>query len=540
MASRPPTHATPSIFSQFRYFKQDLPAGFVVFLVALPLCLGIALASEAPLASGLLSGAIAGLVVSWLSGSQLSVSGPAAGLRVTIVTAIATLGSFEKVLVAIAIAGVAQIIFGLCRIGILASFFPHSVIKGMLSAIGLIIILKQIPHAVGWDKDFIGDNAFIQGADHENTFSAIIHVFDRLNSGAMIIAAVAMVLIYLWGLPKIKNHSLVGLVPAPLIAVVGGLIANEVLRKVLPELALSGDTGHLVQLPVGGITGFFSQLPQAQWTAVAESATWKAAATIAIIASIESLLCIEATDKLDPDRRVSDSNRELIAQGTGNLLCGMFGALPMTSVIVRSSANIYAGGRTRISCFVHGVFLLASVLFLARFLNRIPLAALAVVLISVGLKLINIDVFKKVLREGFEQYLPFFVTLIAIMFTDLLMGVGIGMVVGMIIVVRMNHHSALTLVSDGSDILIRFAKDVSFFHKPALKQILSEIPEGSSVVIDGTGAQFIDHDILEAVKDFADGGSHRNIKVFFRNMKSKRMSVRGIQDGKLQESIVSK
>jgi len=531
--------SVPPIFSYFKNFKQDLPAGFVVFLVALPLCLGIALASDAPLASGLLSGAIAGLIVSGLSGSQLSVSGPAAGLTLTITSAIAALGSFDHVLVAIAIAGLAQIIFGLCRIGILASFFPHSVIKGMLAAIGLIIILKQIPHAVGWDKDFVGDESFTQRIDHENTFSSLANLMDRMNGGAIIVALATTVVIYLWGLPALKKLKIVELIPAPLVAVIGGLLTNEALMLLLPEFALTSEAGHLVQLPTGGLTGFLAQLPHPQWAAISNTATWKVAATIAIIASIESLLCIEATDKLDPDRRVSDPNRELIAQGTGNLLCGMFGALPMTSVIVRSSANIYAGGKTRLSCFIHGVFLLTSVLFLAGFLNRIPLAALAVVLISVGFKLVNFGVIKTVLNEGFEQYLPFFVTLAAIVFTDLLTGVAVGLAVGLIIVVRMNHPSALTLVSDEDNILIRFAKDVSFFHKPALKQMLSEIPNGKRVVIDGTGAQFIDHDIAEVVKDFAEGAVHRNLKIYFRNMKSKRMSARGIEDGKLQESVAS-
>lgn len=523
----------------FRYAKEDVAAGFVVFLVALPLCLGIALASEAPLASGILTGVIAGIVVSWLSGSHLSVSGPAAGLTLTVTASIALLGSFESLLVAIFIAGLLQIIFGLCRLGTLASFFPHSVIKGMLAAIGLIIILKQIPHAVGWDVDFEGNEAFLHAATPDNTFSGIAHAFQRLSPGAVAVSVTAFLALLFWGSAFIRSRKNLKSIPPPLVAVLVGLAVNEFLRYFAPGLALTGAEGKLVTLPSGGLTGFLAQLPVPRWDALYEGATWKVAVTIGVIATIESLLSVEAVDKIDPDRRSSDTNRELIAQGTGNILCGLFGGIPMTSVIVRSSANVYAGGRTRLSCFVHGVFLMAAVLFLAGVLNRIPLAALAAVLISVGFKLVSLDIIRKTIAEGFEQALPFFVTMVAIVCTDLLTGVCIGLVVGLTIVIRMNHHSALTQVSNGNDILIRFAKDVSFFHKPALKEMLANIPGNSNVLIDGTAAQFIDHDIVEAVRDFVEGAPHRNLHVTCKGLRSKRMSVKGIRNGHVQESFVS-
>jgi MFS superfamily sulfate permease-like transporter len=510
---------------------RDGPAGFVVFLVALPLCLGIALASNTPLASGIISGAIAGIIVSWLSGSQLSVSGPAAGLTVTIVSAIALLGSFESVLVAIFLAGLLQLIFGFLRAGNLASFFPNSVIKGMLAGIGVLIILKQIPHAVGWDADFDGDESFLQTMDSENSFSEILRAFERFGLGTVLIAIASLGALLFWGTSLVKNNTYLAKIPAQLIAVVAGCLANLCLKIGLPQLALMPGSPHLVNIPIGGIFNFFGQLPHPNWSVINNFATWRVAAGIALIASIETLLSIEACDKIDPEMRVSDTNRELKAQGIGNILCGLMGGLPMTSVIVRSSANVYAGGRTRLSCFVHGLLLLSTVLVVPILLNKIPLATLAVVLILVGYKLINWGVIKSVLDEGFEQALPFFVTIVAIIFTDLLIGVSVGLVVGLLIVIRMNHHSAITKVSDGNDILIRFAKDVNFAHKSELKKILTEIPEDSKVVIDGSGAHFIDHDILDAVSDFRDGSSLRNIRVSLKNMQSKRLSVRGVRNG---------
>jgi MFS superfamily sulfate permease-like transporter len=515
----------------FKSIGRDGPAGFVVFLVALPLCLGIALASNTPLASGIITGAIAGIVVSWLSGSQLSVSGPAAGLTVTIVSAIALLGSFEAVLVAIFLAGCLQLLFGFLRAGNLASYFPNSVIKGMLAGIGALIILKQIPHAVGWDPDFGGDESFLQTSDDQNTFSEISRGFAHLDLGSLSIAIVALAAFLFWGSSFIKTNQYLSKIPAQLVAVAAGWFANFWFKIGIPEIALMPGSEHLVNIPIGGMVKFFSQLPHPNWVAIQEISTWKVAVGIALIASVETLLSIEASDKLDPELRISDTNRELKAQGIGNMLCGIVGGLPMTSVIVRSSANVYAGGRTKISAFVHGILLLLAVLVLPNVINGIPLSALAVVLILVGYKLINWGVIKSVIDEGFEQALPFFVTVVAIIFTDLLVGVGVGLVIGLMIVVRMNHHSAITQVSEGSDILIRFAKDVSFGHKSELKKILAEIPDNCNLIIDGVGAHYIDRDILESLGDFQAGASLRNISLSLKNMKSKRLSVRGIRNG---------
>lgn len=528
------------IVKTFKHPRKDLPAGFVVFLVALPLCLGIALASNAPMTSGIVSGAIAGLVVAWISGSNLSVSGPSAGLTLTLTAAIDRLGSFNAVLVATVLAGLIQFVLGLARAGVLASFFPHSVIKGMLAAIGLIIVLKQIPHALGWDADFVGDENYAQAMDQENTFSEIYKAFDRMDIGAIYITLVAFVFLLLWNHRFVKNHKYLSLVPAPLVAVLSGVLTNEFLLFFTPNLGLAIGGEHMVAISeVGGVSGFFNALPKPDWSIVGQSATWEIALTIAIIASIESLLSLEACDRIDPERRNSDSNRELIAQGVGNMLSGAMGGIPMTSAIVRSSANIYAGAKTRLACFTHSVCLLSAVIAIPAVLNRIPLAALAAVLISVGFKLVSFDVIKKVTKSGFEQALPFFVTLIAIVLSGLLTGVGIGLVVGLLIVFRMNHHSAITVVSEGNTYLVRFAKDVSFTHKPALKKILSSLPDSIRVTIDGTGAQFIDHDILEAVNDFYQTANNRGIDVILKNLRTKRMSRWGkVKHGRLQEPVI--
>lgn len=528
------------ISKSLKYASKDIPAGFVVFLVALPLCLGIALASEAPMASGVVSGIVAGIIVSWISGSAMAVSGPAAGLTVTVATAIQRLGSFNGFLVSVLLAGAFQILLGLLRAGVLASFFPHSVIKGMLAAIGLIIILKQIPHALGWDADFVGDEQYLQTTDQETTFSEIIKAFDRLEPGAIVVSAVAVLTLYAWSREPLKRHGILSMVPAPLVAVLVGTQVSRIWNHLFPGLALTGAGGHLVSIPSsGGAFGIFTSLPAPDWSYLSKGVTWEIAIAIALVASIESLLSLEAVDRLDPERRVSDSNRELVAQGAGNLICGLVGGLPMTAVIVRSSANVYAGARTRLSSFVHGVFLLAAVALVPGMLNTIPLAALAIVLIAVGLKLLSWKLLKQMWRSGFEQALPFAVTLVAIVATDLLTGVAIGLVFGLMIVIRMNHQSAITVVSEGNTYLVRFAKDVSFAHKPSLKKILARLPEGSDVIIDGTGAHFIDHDILETVSDFYEGAVQRNIRVTLKNLRSKRMSRwGGVLHGKLQEPSI--
>jgi MFS superfamily sulfate permease-like transporter len=520
----PITEFTPGARANLRY---DVPAGVVVFLVALPLCLGIALASNAPLFSGVVTGAVAGLLVAWFSGSELSVSGPAAGLTVIVAAGIAQLGSFEAFLGAVFLAGLLQILFGLGRAGVLAGLFPTSVIKGMLAGIGLIIVLKQIPHALGHDADFEGDLGFLEfaGKDkrQENTFSQLMVAVKTWSGGAVIVTLVSFAILFLWARPKIQKNRLFGLIPAQLLAVVAAVVVNELLHLLGPGLALRAENEHLVQLPIPAtLDDFFKQFKFPDFYAFGSAPVYNTALTIAIVASIETLLCVEATDKLDPMRRISSKSRELMAQGAGNAVCGLLGGLPMTSVIVRSSANIYAGARTRMSSFVHGVLMALTVLAIPALLNRIPLACLAAILIVVGYKLASVDVFKKMFKEGIDQWLPFVVTIIAIVFTDLLKGVLIGFGVGLVMVIRSNFYTAITTINDGKDHLIKFTKDVSFVNNIRLKRELAKIPDGSSVWIDGTRALFIDHDIQELIVEFRRSAHLRGISVHVTNVDGKQ------------------
>lgn len=518
--------------SVFAHIYKDLPAGLLVSLMALPLCIGIALASNAPIASGILSGAIAGLLVSWLSGSRLSISGPSAGLAVTLAAAAATLGNFEVVLVSIFLCGVMQVLLGVMRIGFLASFFPNSVIKGMLSAVGLIVILKLIPHAIGWDFNFVGDESFRE-LHNETTLSSLYHSVNRMQLGAVIVTAVAFTALFLHN-RLAKRVELLQKIPAPLTAITMGILANEMMRLGLPEIALTS-SGHLVNIPADG---FFKSLPTPEWGAITNPQVWQIAFVIALSASIESLLSLEASDRLDPERRISNTNRELIAQGIGNMICALVGAIPMTTTILRSSANIHSGAKTRMSGFIHGALLISAVLLVPQLLNHIPLAALASILIYFGYRLLNPAIIKKTFHSGVEQAVPFFTTVVAIVATDLLTGVTIGIVVGLVMVLHMNHSSAITKVVDEKHMLIRFAKDVSFAHKDTLKQMLVQVPQGTKLLIDGTGAHFIDHDILESIADFKQGAPARGIDVKLKNLGSKRLSLRGVKHGELQNPFI--
>lgn len=506
-----------------KHLKQDVAAGVVVYLVALPLCLGIALASGAPLFAGIISGVVAGTIVAMLSGSELSVSGPAAGLTVMVAAGIATAGSYEVFLGAVMVAGFAQMIFGGLRLGSLANFFPSSVIHGMLAGIGIIIVLKQIPHGLGRDADFEGDLSFWQIGDKENTFSEIVKAVYTYSPGVLSITLFSLFTLWLWNQNFVQRRPALAKIPAPLMAVIIGLGINELFLQFAPNLAAAGE--HLVQLPlINGSTTIndvlkFPSFPVDQmWLIVG------IALPIAIVASIETLLCVEATDKLDPYRRMSNKNRELFAQGIGNMICGAIGGLPITSVIVRSSANIYAGAQTRMSNILHGSLLLVSALLIPSLLNRIPLAALAAVLFSVGYKLAKPDLFRKMWASGVDQFLPFVATIVAIVFSDLLTGVLIGLVISIVFVVITNYHSAITVVNEGQNYFFRFKKDVSFVNKSALKQHLTEVPENSSVLIDGTSAVFIDKDIYDVIDDFRETASFKNIKIELRNMESKQFS----------------
>ncbi len=508
----------PSTSNIFQNLKYDVPAGLVVFLVALPLCLGIALASGAPLFAGVIAGIVGGLVIGMASGSHLAVSGPAAGLTIIVLNAIEDLGSFESFLLAVVIAGIIQLVLGFMKAGVIGNFFPSSVIRGMLAAIGLILILKQIPHAFGYDADPEGDTEFFQ-ADGENTFSEILVAFENISAGAIIISLMALALIMLWERPFIKRRSFLSLIPAPLLAVVLGVVLNQLYFAFAPSLALSAD--HMVMLPVmENASQIISELTFPDFSQLTNPEIYIVAITLAIIASLETLLSLDATDKLDPFKRTSPQSRELKAQGLGNMVSGLIGGLPITAVIVRSSANIASGGRTKMSAIIHGLFLLLSVIFIPRLLNFIPLSALAAILIFVGYKLAKPALFSEMFKKGMNQFVPFVITIAAILLTDLLIGITIGMAVGLFFVIKSNFHEAIQVVKDDNNYLVKFNKDVTFLNKAALKKSLESIPEGSYVLIDGTKSIFIDQDISEVIDDFTATAPLKGINVELKKTSS--------------------
>lgn len=502
-----------------KHWKDDLAAGLVVFLVALPLCLGIALASAGPdrLFAGIIAGVIGGIVVGALSSSHISVSGPAAGLAVIVFGAIQSLNSFPKFQLALVIAGVIQLVFTKIRFGALANFVPHSVIKGMLAGIGIVIVMKQIPHALGRDKDYEGDFSFLEAGEN-TSLSEIAAAVASASPGAILISALGLALLILWDTKKFKSFSFTKLLPGPLVAVVAGAGLNELLRAVAPKLAMT-EKQHLVDLPVFQSVQQLSaafQLPD--FSAINQQAVWSVGLTIAIVASLESLLSLDAADKLDPQRRFSSPDRELMAQGVGNTLCGLVGGLPITSVVVRSSANAYSGAKTKLSTIVHGGFLLVAVLAIPAVLNRIPLACLAAVLLTVGYKLASPKLFKSIYAEGRTQFLPFVLTLAGVVFIDLLKGVIVGLVVGLYYVLKTNYHNGLTVVNDGDYYLIRINKDLSFLNKTELKDKILALPNNCTVLIKGREGLFIDHDIFEVIEDFKAGGDARGISVVIEDV----------------------
>lgn len=384
--------------SMFKEIKSDLPASIVVFFVAVPLCLGIALASGAPLFSGIIAGIVGGIIVGIASGSSLGVSGPAAGLAVIVLTSIATLGSWPAFLLAVVIAGFIQLALGFAKAGFIAYFFPSSVIKGMLTGIGLLIILKQIPHALGWDKDAEGDDAFLQ-ADGQNTFSEIAQALNFITPGAVLIAAISLGLLILWDSVLTKKHKIFQLIQGPIVVVILGIVMNYLFKSGTLDFSLADD--QVVRLPVANnLTEFFNQFTLPDFSAITNVEVWKIAIVLAIVASLETLLSVEATDKMDPNKRITPTNRELKAQGLGNIFSGLIGGLPVTQVIVRSSANITFGGKTKLSTILHGIFLLISAITIASVLNMIPLASLAAVLLMVGYKLAKPELFKKMYKLG--------------------------------------------------------------------------------------------------------------------------------------------
>jgi MFS superfamily sulfate permease-like transporter len=505
-------------------WRQDVPASIVVALVALPLCLGVALASGAPLMSGLIAGIVGGIVVGALSKSPLSVSGPAAGLTVIVLAAIQSLPSFEAFLLAVVLAGMMQLVFGLTKTGILSEFIPSSVITGMLAAIGLILILKQVPHAIGYDGDYEGSFAFLQ-PDGRNTFSTLWYVLqEKMVWGAAIIAAVSIAFLFWWDKARPSEGPL-RFVPGPLVVVVFGVVANSIFANAAPQLQIN--PSHLVQVPVvEGFGGIIGLLAFPDFGQIGNPVVWTTAVTLALVASLESLLSVKAVDQLDPQRRTTDKNRELFAQGSGNLVSGLIGGLPVTSVIVRSSANVDSNAASKKSTILHGLWLLLSLLLIPTVLNLIPLASLAAVLIATGYKLTKPDLFRKKFAQGWSQFVPFTVTVAAILVTDLLTGIFIGLGVGFAFVIARNFRPAISYVCEGRDCLVRARRNLYFMHKVELQTVLDRVPDGTDVLIDLSSTEFVDIDNIDIINDFIRAAEYRDIKVVVRGDLAERTAPR--------------
>lgn len=505
-----------------KYFKADMLSGMVVFLVALPLCLGIAVASGAPPFAGIITGVIGGIVVGLLSSSNVSVSGPAAGLIAIVVAAITDLG-YEPFLVAVVIAGLIQLTLGFVKAGSISSYFPTSVIEGMLVAIGIIIIKKEIPHAIGYDKEHEGDFfSYELLSEDKGFFTEIIHAFNYAHLGAIMITVISIgILVAFNKVPALKK---IKAIPGALVVVVVGIILNEIFKSTGSPLAIVGQE-HMVTLPTASsFSEFFGQFSTPDFSAFSNSKVWVVGVTIAIVASIETLLCLEAGDKMDSMKRFSSANVELKAQGVGNILSGLIGGIPMTSVIVRTSANVNSGAKTKLSAIAHGVFLLLAVVSIPFLLNKIPMACLAAILIMIGLKLASPKVFKHMWHTGKHQFIPFIVTVVAVVLTDLLKGVGIGLAVSIFFILRGNMKLAYFFKKEkhkeGETIYIDLAQEVSFLNKAAVKQTLAHLPSNSKVVIDAANTVYIDYDVLELIRDFLNFGSKdKNIEVTVQNFK---------------------
>jgi MFS superfamily sulfate permease-like transporter len=498
-------------FLQLEHLKKDVPAGLVVFLIALPLCLGVALASGAPPFAGLITGIIGGMVVSLLSGSQLSVSGPAAGLTTIVLAAITTLG-YENFLCSVIICGVLQLILGSIKAGSIALYFPSSVIKGMLAAIGLILIFKQIPHAFGVDEDYEGDFDFWQ-ANGQNTLSELALLFDSFQLEIIVTSVISLIVLLAWDMWVGKKAPLL---PAPLITVLTGVGLTFLLEHFFPAFAI--EPRHMVAVPVANSASDFMGLfvmpdlsGMLKWPVIVTGGT------LALVASLETLLSIEAIDKLDPQKRVTPTNRELAAQGIGNMLSGLLGGLPMTAVIVRGSANVNAGAKTRIASFFHGLFLLLCILFIPGLLNRIPFASLAVILIVIGYKLTKVSLYRDMYRAGWDQFIPFITTVLAITFTGLLWGIGIGFVVAVFYILRQNMRNTYSIERrkelPGAPLRILLSQEMSFLNKASIRLTLDHLPDNSKVIIDGSESTYIDYDVLEIIHNFSENAHFRDIEV---------------------------
>ncbi|UBM59850.1 SulP family inorganic anion transporter [Marinilongibacter aquaticus] len=489
------------------FLAKDLSAGLVVFLVALPLCLGISLASDAPLFSGLIAGIVGGIVVGSLSGSRLGVSGPAAGLAVIVANAIHNFEIYEVFLAAVVFGGAIQLLLGILGAGKIAFFFPSSVIKGMLAAIGITIILKQIPHVFGIDRDPEGEMEFFQ-PDGENTISELVNVID-FNTGALLIGLISLGILVLWSQGFVRRNKILSLIPGPLLAVLFGIFANMFYPS---NMVLQAE--HLVQLPkVASFNEFKTLFTFPDFAAFTRFDVIQTGFIIAIIASLETLLCVEATDRLDPKKGMTPTNRELMAQGAGNMVAGLIGGIPVTQVIVRSSANIQAGGQTKISSIFHGFLLLGTVVFIPGLLNQIPLASLAAILIVVGYKLANPALFKGMLNDGKDQFIPFIATILAVLFTDLLIGILVGLLVGIVFVLYSNFKSAIQSKREGNHTSIVFQKDVFFYNRAELMKILGSLQAGDRLTLDASHVDFMDHDIFLAIEDFVQEAEKKKIEI---------------------------
>ncbi len=515
--------------SYFSSLGRDLPASLVVFLVALPLCLGVGLASTDAkdiiglpnVFSGIIAGIVGGIIVGALSGSRIGVSGPAAGLILIVLGALNTLGSFETFLLAVVIAGVLQLLSGFVGLGIIGNYFPSSVIKGMLAAIGITLILKEIPHAVGYDKDFFGDEAFFQPDGH-NTFSELYYAMGAINWGAVIIFAISIAILLFFDLERMKKIKLFKYLPSALIVVVVGILLNLYFKIGLPDFYLGGK--HAVELPqASSISEFFTFFSSPDFSQLGNIQVYTIAVTIALVASLETLLSVEATDKIDPEKNHTPTNRELKAQGVGNIVSGLIGGLPITQVIVRSSANVNANAKSKMSTILHAVLLGVTVIFIPNILNMIPLASLAAILMLVGYKLAKVSLFKRMYELGWDQFLPFTATVLGVLFKDLLTGIGIGVAFAIFFILRKNYHNNFREkrgeVAGKPELLITLSEEVTFLNKAALVRTLKRLPQHSSLIIDGTNSKLIDYDVLELFHEFSEvTAKEKNIKCELRNI----------------------
>jgi carbonic anhydrase len=502
----------------FVNLKYDLPAGIAVFLISIPLSLGIALASGAPLFSGLIAGIISGIIVAPISGSSLGISGPTAGLAVIVLLAIQDLG-FNGFLLALVVSGIFQIIMGLTKAGVIAYYFPSSVINGMLSGMGFIIVLKQIPHAIGYDRDYEGDTAFFQ-SDSYSSFSELVHMLEFSSPTAIMIAFISLAILILWEQPFMKNYRFFQLFQGVLIAIIVGVLINQGLQSFYPELALSGS--HLVMIPViQNTSDLLSQLHYPDFSQFGNPAVYMTALTLAVVASLKTLLSLEAVDKMDPYKRVTSANRELIAQGIGNACSGLLGGLPLAQVIVRSSIGIQSGAKTKATGIICGLLLLFAVINIPTMLNKIPLASLASVLLIVGYKLIRPKSFKIMYKAGMYHFIPFCITILGMVFTDLLIGLGIGLITALFSILLENYKSAFYFNEShiGNKTILRLSEHVSFLNKANIQQTLEQLPNHSEVIIDATRSKYIDYDVFEIIQNFKVEAQRKKIKLTIENLR---------------------